>query len=122
MLHAGLVPEVSRLLRSGRLSADMPVAKSIGYRQTIDYLTDFSVPPRDIAAFDEFLASFATATRNYAKRQSNWFRKDPSFLFCRINRSAIEAAAAQAEAEADAAAELTLRDRKKNHKFEKVVR
>lgn len=30
--------------------------------------------------------SFCTATRNYAKRQLNWYRKDHMFLFIDINR------------------------------------
>lgn len=30
--------------------------------------------------------NFATATRNYARRQINWYRRDQKFLFLQINR------------------------------------
>lgn len=62
------------------------MSKSIGYRQAIDYLTDEYLEPRDLLAFDNFLTAFSAATRNYAKRQVNWYRKDPAFLFLRIHR------------------------------------
>ncbi len=32
------------------------------------------------------VSEFATATRNFAKRQISWYRKDPLFLFLRISR------------------------------------
>ena len=33
---------------------------------------------------------FATATRNYAKRQMHWYRKDEKFLFVKIGANSIE--------------------------------
>lgn len=39
-------------------------------------------------------SEFCTATRNYAKRQLNWYRKDKSFLFVRSRRRNMEKTAA----------------------------
>ncbi|RYH29679.1 hypothetical protein EON65_07725 [archaeon] len=44
--------------------------------------------PASLSAFRTFLADFGTATRNYAKRQHNWYRKDKNFLFLNILRTA----------------------------------
>ena len=36
------------------------------------------------------IRQFATATRNYAKRQLQWYRKDSSFLWLKIDRKGVE--------------------------------
>jgi tRNA dimethylallyltransferase len=85
MVRAGLLEEVTALLLRGCLPPDFIGAKSIGYRQTIEYL----VAEREdgsLAAFTEFLKDFAASTRNYARRQLQWFRRDPAFLWVRIDR------------------------------------
>ena len=61
-------------------------AKAIGYRQTIDYLCSSSWEPFDVKAFERYVKTFATATRNYAKRQLQWYRKDEAFLWLKIDR------------------------------------
>ena len=35
-----------------------------------------------------YVKTFATATRNYAKRQLQWYRKDGAFLWLKIDRRA----------------------------------
>ena len=108
MLRAGLLKEVATLLSQGAFPIDHPATKAIGYRQTIDYLCEpenFNLNSSDVnnsnlgaeivehgaatevrvrSAAKAFVSEFATATRNYAKRQLAWYRKDPHFLFVKI--------------------------------------
>jgi len=85
MLHAGLLREVAALVLDRRLAPNTVAAKAIGYRQTLEYLA-LSRAQRNSRAFREYLTSFTTATRNYAKRQLHWYRKDTSFLWMQIQR------------------------------------
>lgn len=86
MLRAGLIEETANLILTNYfLPVDSPMIKSIGYRQAIKYLVS-TPPPLDYAAFLDFLQDFATATRNYAKQQINWYRRDKEFLFTKIFR------------------------------------
>ena len=63
-------------------SQSSPIASSsIGYRQSIDYLLREDFTRNDKAAMLEFLQRFFSATRNYAKRQLHWYRKDNDFLW-----------------------------------------
>jgi tRNA dimethylallyltransferase len=39
----------------------------------------------DTDAFLSFVDDFATATRQYAKKQMQWFRKDPEFAFIPVD-------------------------------------
>ena len=55
MLKNGLINEVSELLIKGILKEEYPVSKSIGYRQTIQYLKNEYLEPFDIKAFDQYL-------------------------------------------------------------------
>ena len=69
MLQQGWIEEVRRLLQTG---AD-PGSKgfdAIGYREIIDHLGAE-------VAFPELRDRIARRTRNYAKRQMTWFRKEP---------------------------------------------
>ena len=86
MLKAGLFEEVTRLLLNDALTPDSVAAKAIGYRQTIDYLCNPQWQPFDTKAFERYVKQFATATRNYAKRQLQWYRKDEAFLWLKIDR------------------------------------
>eukprot|EP01032_Pedospumella_encystans_P020803 gene20803-23627_t len=94
MLELGHIREVAELLLNDTLQPEYVVAKSIGYRQTIAYLVQSALESEyktntleeDTAAFIQYLADFSTATRNYAKRQLNWYRKDKNFLFVRSRR------------------------------------
>ena len=69
MMAAGLEEEVKRLSVQG-LRGGTTAAEALGYSQLIDYL-DGKV------SLDEAVADIKVRTRNYAKRQLTWFRKDP---------------------------------------------
>ncbi len=67
MLDAGAFDEVRALLDRD-LDPDLPVMRAIGVPEIIAYLTDRSTRAEMIAAGQQ-------ATRNYAKRQFTWFRR-----------------------------------------------
>ncbi len=69
MFRAGLVDEVRGLLASGLTGSEKPF-ESLGYKQAVLYL-------RGELALEEAIASTEIETRQYAKRQSTWFRRDP---------------------------------------------
>lgn len=69
MLDAGLVREVRELLAAG-VATDAKPMRSIGYKETVAMLAG-EWPEGALAE------RIAAATRQYAKRQSTWFRKTP---------------------------------------------
>lgn len=87
MLDEGLVSEVVGLLEAG-CSRDAQPFTAIGYREVLHYLDRLIAPdptplastsrpaPADLPALE---AEIATNTRNFARRQLVWFRKEPSF-------------------------------------------
>jgi tRNA dimethylallyltransferase len=83
MLLRGLLTETTDLLLSNKLH-DM-AKRAIGYRQALEYLQREDPQPMDVQAFDAFLHDFTAATRRYAKRQMQWFRKDPNFCFVPVS-------------------------------------
>lgn len=68
MLEAGLEAEVRALLDSG-VDPQINALQTVGYREMIDYL-------RGTGDRDEMVALIKQRTRNFAKRQMTWFRKD----------------------------------------------
>ncbi len=66
MLEKGAIEEVKQLNQHA-ISADHPVLKAIGVPQIKDYLNG-------AISLDEAAERARTATRQYAKRQSTWFR------------------------------------------------
>ena len=70
MWEGGLVEEVRRLLAAG-YGPDLPAFRSLGYRQAVAYLQG-----RLLAG--EALAAMQRATRQYARRQLIWFRREPA--------------------------------------------
>jgi len=81
MLSAGLLKETAELYVSGQLPDQGQQARAIGYRQTLAYLKRKNFSPRDNVEFEAYLDEFKTATRRYAKKQMQWFRKDDTFVF-----------------------------------------
>jgi tRNA dimethylallyltransferase len=79
MLLRGLLKETTDL----EISNELPemAARAIGYRQTLDYLKRENFSENDGEALDAFLNEFTTATRRYAKKQMQWFRRDGTFVF-----------------------------------------
>jgi tRNA dimethylallyltransferase len=71
MLEAGLVEEVGRLFERGDLDESMPSLRAVGYRQVWSYLKG----EWDYATMTE---KAITATRQFAKRQYTWLRREQS--------------------------------------------
>ncbi len=80
MLADGLIAEVEKLIEEGLLQ-NHSASQAIGYRQVIEYLST----PKTDADYKAFVSSFKQATRNYAKRQHTWFRKEPLFRWLDID-------------------------------------
>ncbi|GMH85461.1 hypothetical protein TrVE_jg5309 [Triparma verrucosa] len=84
MILRGLVDEVGRLVVDYDL-ANAPVSRAIGYRQTIDYLRREGFQRGDIKAFKEYLGKFKAATRQYAKQQMQWWRRNEDIMFVPVD-------------------------------------
>ncbi|MGZ3247496.1 MAG: tRNA (adenosine(37)-N6)-dimethylallyltransferase MiaA [Croceibacterium sp.] len=69
MIDEGAVEEVEALLARS-LAPSLPVMRAIGVREIAGYL-------RGECSREELLARGQQATRNYAKRQYTWFRRQP---------------------------------------------
>jgi tRNA dimethylallyltransferase len=69
MFANGLIEEVQALLAAGASGAEKPF-ESLGYKQTLQYL-------RGTIAREQAISSTLIETRQYAKRQLTWFRRDP---------------------------------------------
>ncbi|WP_427968391.1 tRNA (adenosine(37)-N6)-dimethylallyltransferase MiaA [Altererythrobacter sp.] len=69
MLEHGAIEEVERLL-ARQLSSDLPVMRAIGVPEIAAFL-------RGDTSRNEMIAAGQQATRNYAKRQYTWFRRQP---------------------------------------------
>lgn len=74
MLEAGFLEEVEMLDKKG-LRTNSSAAQSIGYRQALEFLDS----PKSKEDYKYFIESFKQASRQYAKRQFTWFRKEPMF-------------------------------------------
>jgi len=69
MIKNNLVDEVIKLKEMG-YNADMQSMKGIGYKEILYYLNDQ-------ISLNESIEMIKQGSRNYAKRQLTWFRKDP---------------------------------------------
>ena len=69
LFERGLIEEVEGLLRSGCTGAEKPF-ESLGYKQALLCL-------RGAITREQAIASTLIETRQYAKRQWTWFRRDP---------------------------------------------
>lgn len=69
MLRDGLEDEVRALRASGRLAADLPAARAVGYRQVHQYLAG------EIDR-ETMIARALAATRQLARRQLTWLRRE----------------------------------------------
>ena len=85
MIVQGLLKETADLRLNDRLPDGSQAARAIGYRQTLDYLMRKNPKENDIDAFSDYLNKFTTATRQYAKKQMQWFRKDGAFVFVPVD-------------------------------------
>lgn len=73
MLEQGLIDEVKDLISMG-LSEDTQSMKGIGYKEIIQYL-------KGEISYEEAVYLIKKGTRNYAKRQLTWFRKDKRVIW-----------------------------------------
>lgn len=95
-LHArSVLAESARLVLScGRELAGSTASRAIGYRQSICYLAARALDANAeeaVLAFRAYVADFQQATRNYAKQQIKWFRKEPEFRWIRTGDNAADA-------------------------------
>lgn len=73
MIKNGLIEEVKKLQSMG-LTSDIQSMKGIGYKEVLDYLDDK-------VSLESTIDSIKQGSRNYAKRQITWFKKDPRAEF-----------------------------------------
>lgn len=73
MIKKGLIEEVKKLKENG-CNRNMQSMKGIGYKEILDYL-DKNI------TLDEAIYLIKKSSRNYAKRQLTWFRKDPRAIW-----------------------------------------
>ena len=73
MMKEGLIEEVKKLMDMG-LTSNMQSMQGIGYKEIMYYLNG------DIS-LEQAEEMIKQGTRNYAKRQLTWFRKDPRAVF-----------------------------------------
>lgn len=73
MMNKGLLEEV-KMLQQMELTSDMQSMKGIGYKEILDYLDAKT-------SLNEAIDRIKQGSRNYAKRQLTWFRKDPRAIF-----------------------------------------
>lgn len=70
MMENGLLDEVKRLYAEGYLPAGSTASQAIGYKEFLAYL-------RGEMPLEEAAERLRAATRQYAKRQLTWFRRNP---------------------------------------------
>lgn len=75
MLDAGFEAEVRNLLARYSLKDDMPSMRTVGYRQMLDFI-------QGKTDRDRMIERAVTATRQLAKRQMTWLRKEPDACWC----------------------------------------
>jgi len=77
MISAGFLDEVKTLLTNG-YDLSYNSMNTVGYKELIHYL-------EGKISFNYAVESMKKATRNYAKRQMTWFRKDKRIIWFDIN-------------------------------------
>ena len=87
MFERGLVEETQRLLELG-LDRNKTAMQAIGYRQVVEHL-------HGERSLEETIALVKVRTRQFAKRQMTWFRKQPGMKW--VELKADESAQATAE-------------------------
>lgn len=73
MVEAGLLNEVIELSKEG-YTKDMQSMKGIGYKEILEALDG-------VISMDKAIENIKQFSRNYAKRQLTWFRKDPRAIW-----------------------------------------
>ena len=81
MLESGLLDEVEKLYKDGEENNIRRIG-AIGYAEIIDYY-------KGLCGFDETAEKIKKNTRNYAKRQLTWFKKDLNTVWIDIDEECI---------------------------------
>ncbi len=79
MIQQGFLDEVLEMEKKG-LRSNSSASQAIGYRQALQFLEG----PQTKEDLDLFTAQFKKASRQYAKRQFTWFRKEPLFRWLNV--------------------------------------
>lgn len=82
MFEAGLIPEAERVTRMG-YTPEAKAFEAIGYREAFAHLAGK-------LTYAEAVEQAQIATRQYAKRQRTWFRKEPDVIWIRDFGNRIE--------------------------------
>lgn len=80
MLELGFVDEVIALRQREDLNLDLPSMRCVGYRQVWEHLDG-------VHTYDEMVEKGIIATRQLAKRQLTWLRKEQNCNFVDINKA-----------------------------------
>ena len=78
MLALGFEQEVRELLEKYDLTPDLPSMRSVGYRQMLGYI-------RGDLDYEEMVSAGITATRQLAKRQMTWLRREKNAIWLKQN-------------------------------------
>jgi tRNA dimethylallyltransferase len=74
MMQDGLLDEVKTLLPFQHLNA----LQTVGYKELFAYINGDTT-------LDEAITAIKISTRQYAKRQMTWFKKDSETIWCKPN-------------------------------------
>lgn len=88
MLADGLLEETRHLWQSGKLVGT--AAQAIGYKEFLSYLTGAT-------SLSECVALLKRRTRNYAKRQLTWLKRNPAIHWIRYEEPHLEEITKQAQ-------------------------
>lgn len=77
MVEKGLIEEVKKILDMG-YSKELVSLQAIGYKEIISYL-------EGEISLDKSLEIIKQSSRNYAKRQLTWFRRDKRFIWFNLD-------------------------------------
>lgn len=73
MIKNGLLNEVTHLKELG-YTKDLQSMQGIGYKEILDYLDNTT-------NYEDAIEKIKQSSRNYAKRQMTWFRKEKGNIF-----------------------------------------
>lgn len=78
MIKEGFIEEVKKI--QSDLLKNSSARQSIGYKQCLEYLNTEQTQ----TDFEHFMQAFKKASKQYAKRQFTWFRKEPFFKWVNL--------------------------------------
>jgi tRNA dimethylallyltransferase len=96
MISAGMEEEVRRLLADG-LNPDDTAMQGIGYKELNAWMSGE-------IGHDEAIELWKRRTRNYAKRQETWFRREKDVHWIDVSDQTSDSVSAQAAALVESAA------------------